>query len=72
MFIKNQLTVEFDPSNKEHRQVVYMFLKRRTWGSSDIRFTRDAAFGCLKDEIFTKLILWQAYQDDKKTQPSKG
>ena len=66
MLLKRQETVEFDPSNKEHRAAVSAFLKRKAWIDSPIRFTYDPTYGSVADQVQYMLLQWYINQEESK------
>jgi hypothetical protein len=64
--LKRPDSVEFDPSNKEHRLAVRAFLKRRAWADSPLKFTHDPNFGSVADQVQTKLLLWYSEQEEAR------
>jgi hypothetical protein len=56
MLLKRQSTIDFDPSNKEHRAAVRAFLKRKAWSDSPLRFSHDPTFGSVADQVQAKLL----------------
>jgi hypothetical protein len=68
MFIKPVQTIDFDPSNKKHREAVAAFLKRKAWADSPLRFTHDPAYGSVAQQVQTKLLeYYMAKEFGKKT-----
>ena len=67
--LKRVETVDFDPTNKEHRAAVRSFMKRKAWVDSSIRFSNDPAFSSIVDQVQTKLLQW--YMDKEETREAK-
>ena len=65
MPIQHQQTVKFDPSNKEHRAAVGIFLKRRAWGDVPFRFANDPKYGSIADQVEAKLLQWYVDKEFK-------
>ena len=63
MLLKKVQTVDFDPSNPEHRVAVASFMKRTAWADSKFRFSHDPAFGSVADQVKVKMLHWYIQQD---------
>ncbi len=72
MFLQRTQTVDFDPNNKEHRDAVRQFLKRKTWADSPIRFSHDAAYGSVASQVESKLLRWYVDQEEAKGEKKKS
>jgi hypothetical protein len=65
-FLKKPETVGFNPSNKSHRVAVRLYMKRKAWGDSPLRFAHDPAFSNVVDQVQTKLLQWFLDQEDTR------
>jgi hypothetical protein len=65
MLLQHQTTIDFDPSNKEHRSAIRAFLKRKSWSDSPIRFSHDPKFGSVADQVQAKLLQWYVDQEGR-------
>lgn len=65
MMLQHAKTVEFDPSNRKHREAVGAFLKRNAWIDSPIRFSHDPAYGSISDQVRAKLLAWYLNKEFK-------
>jgi hypothetical protein len=63
MILQKLKTVDFDPSNPEHRFAVASFMKRTAWGDSKFRFTHDPSYGSVADQVRVKMLHWYITQD---------
>ena len=75
MILQHSATTDFDPSNKEHRQAVKDFLKRKAWADAKFRFTHDPVYGSVASQVQGKLLDWYLEQEDncsKKIQVVKN
>ena len=63
MILQKTNTVAFDASNPEHRKAVAMFMKRNAWADTEYRFSHDAAFGSVADQVKVKMLHWYIAQD---------
>jgi len=68
MYLQLPKTVEFNPSNKAHRESVRAFMKRRAWGDAPIRFSHDPSYGSIVEQVQTKLLAWYL---EKEVKPEK-
>ena len=67
MLLKPTDTVSFDPSNKEHRTAVRLFMKRKAWVDSPLRFSPDPAYNSsVAEQVQTKLLQWYLDQEDAR------
>lgn len=66
MLLTRQKTVDFDPSNKDHRNAVRLFMKRRAWADTAIRFTHDPAFGSIAEQVQFKLLNWYISREEPR------
>lgn len=66
MLLKRPETVDFDPSNKEHRAAVAAFLKRKAWTDSPIRFNHDPEYGSVAAAVQYKTLAWYIAQEEEK------
>lgn len=64
--LKRPEAVEFDPSNKEHRIAVRLYMKRKAWSDSPLKFAHDPAFGSVADAVQTKLLQWYLDQEENR------
>lgn len=71
MLLNKIATVEFDPSNKEHRAAVHSFMKRQAWVDSPIRFSYDPKYGSIAAQVRAKLFDWYVSQDMAKISKQK-
>lgn len=67
MILQQPATIDFDPANKEHRQAVKDFLKRKAWVDSKYRFTYDPIYGSIANQVQEKLLAWYIDQEDSRT-----
>lgn len=58
MILKTPSSVNFDPSNYDHRIAVRAFMKRRAWADANIRFSHDPAYSNIVEQVQTKLLEW--------------
>lgn len=58
MLLNRKIPVDFDPSNKLHRHAVKLFMKRRAWADSPLRFTHDPTYGSVIEQVQSKLLEW--------------
>lgn len=74
MILQPTRTVQFDPSNKKHRQAVQAFLKRNAWADSPYRFSYDPAYGSVADQVRDKMLKWYLNKEAgvKKTELIQG
>jgi hypothetical protein len=63
MILEKTNTVHFDANNPEHRKAVAVFMKRNAWGDTSYRFSHDAAFGSVADQVKVKMLHWYIQQD---------
>ena len=67
MLLKPTDTVVFDPSNKEHRAAVRLFMRRKAWVDSPMRFSPDPAYNSsVAEQVQTKLLQWYLDQEDSR------
>lgn len=66
MILQSPNTVEFDPSNKKHREAVRAFMKRNAWADSPIRFSYDPGYGSIADQVRSKLLAWYMEKESGK------
>lgn len=71
MFLQRTQTVSFDPANKEHRAAARLYLKRKSWADSPLRFSHDATYGSVSSQVESKLLNWYADQEEAKLNKSK-
>lgn len=71
MLLQLPPTVEFDPSNKKHRDAVRAFMRRNAWVDSPIRFAYDPAFGSTAAQVQTKLLAWYMAKEEPKVKSTK-
>jgi len=72
MFIKPVQTIDFDPSNKKHREAVAAFMVRKAWADSPLRFTHDPAYGSVAQQVQTKMLeYYMGKEFAKKTKAKK-
>lgn len=62
--LKRPDSIEFDPSIKEHRVAVRLYMKRKAWSDSPLKFAHDPAFGNVADQVQTKLLQWYLDQEE--------
>ena len=67
MILQHPATIDFDPSNKEHRQAVKAFLKRKAWSDTKLRFTHDPVYGSVASQVQGKLLDWYLEQEDNRS-----
>lgn len=65
MFLKTPAVVDFDPNNREHRQAVRDFRRRRAWGDTSLRFTYDPKFGSIANQVESKMLEWYLSREFK-------
>lgn len=58
MILHRITTVDFDPNIKSHREAVALFLKRKAWGDSPIRFHQDPNYGSVAEQVRSRLLEW--------------
>ena len=63
MILKKTPTVDFDPTNAEHRAAVAAFMKRTAWCDAKFRFTYDPEFGSVADQVKARMLAWYIAQD---------
>jgi len=68
-YLKKSDSVVFDPNNKEHRDAVRDFMKRKAWADSSLKFTYDPAYGNVAIQVQLKLLQW--YLDQEETRDQK-
>ena len=66
MLLKRMETIDFDPSNKEHRAAVRAFMRRKAWVDSPLRFTHDPNYGSIAEQVQAKLLDWYIAQEEAK------
>ena len=67
MLLKRQELVEFNPSDKEHRNAVRLFMKRKAWVDSPMRFSPDPAYNSsVAEQVQAKLLQWFLDQEDSR------
>lgn len=67
MILQHPATIDFDPSNKEHRHAVKDFLKRKAWSDTKLRFTHDPVYGSIASQVQGKLLDWYLKQEDNRS-----
>ncbi len=60
-------TVNFDPSNREHRKSVEAYMQRNAWTDAKFRFTDDISFDSVPEQVKTKLLMWYLNKENTKT-----
>lgn len=63
MYLKLPQRVDFDPSNKEHRQAAAAFMRRNAWGDSPIKFTHDPDYDNVANQVRVKMLHWYMAND---------
>lgn len=63
MVLKYPERVAFNPALAEHRQAFRLFLRRRCWNDSPIRFAHDPNYGNLIEQITEKITSWYLDKD---------
>jgi hypothetical protein len=71
MLLNRKPPVDFDPSNKLHRAAVKLFMKRRAWLDSPLRFTHDPAYGSVIEQVQTRLLEWYLARESFASKMSK-
>lgn len=66
MPLQRTKTVKFDPANKEHRDAVRAFMKRRAWSDTNFRFSHEPEYGSIVDQVMEKLTNWFLEQEESK------
>ena len=61
--LKKIQTVNFDPTNKEHRAAVRAFLKRNAWNDAGFRFSHDPAYDSVVEQVQSKLLQYYFAKD---------
>jgi hypothetical protein len=63
VILQPSCTVAFNPALKSHRDAAIAFMRRNAWGDSPFRFTHDAAFSSVSDQVRAKLLDWYVRED---------
>ena len=71
MILNNPDLVNFDPTNIAHRDAVKGFMKNRTWGNTNLRFTVDQEYSSVAIQVQVRLLEWYIAQEDSKKRTSK-
>jgi hypothetical protein len=71
MLLKRQELIEFNPTKKEHRAAVRLFLKRRAWVDSPLRFAHDPQYGSVAEQVQAKLLDWYVAQEEGRATKEK-
>ena len=67
MLLKRREIIDFDPSNRAHRDAVRLFMQRSAWADSPLRFSHDPQFGSVAEQVKTKLLNWYVEKENRKS-----
>ena len=71
MYLNKPATVDFDPTNKEHRAAFRAFMKRKAWADCSMRFTHDPGYGSVSEQVQAKMLDWYVAQDEARESKKK-
>lgn len=69
MILTRKQAVEFDPTNREHREAVHHFLKFKSWGPDAPKFAHDHTNN-MAHFVQEKLLMW--YLDKDAAKPARN
>lgn len=66
MFLQHTPTVEFNPANRDHRNAVRDFMKRKAWADTSVRFSYNPTYGSVAAQVQTRLLEWYIQQEENR------